>query len=83
MTREQVRRELSREIGANAASAVTEVLGLRALAAKHAREHASVVQILQTHQGQSNLILSGDASLNTAREQTRLETFNKRLDLEH
>ena len=47
MTREQVRRELSREIGANAASAVTEVLGLRALAAKHAREHASVVQILE------------------------------------
>ncbi len=47
MSREQVRRELTREIGAGAASAVTEVLGLRALAAKHAREHASVVQVLE------------------------------------
>ena len=26
---------------------MTEVLGLRALAAKHAREHASVVQVLE------------------------------------
>ena len=47
MTREQVRRDLTREIGAGAASAMTEVLGLRALAAKHAREHASVVQVLE------------------------------------
>lgn len=32
---------------------------------------ASVVLALQTHQEQSNLVLFGDASLNTAREQTR------------
>ena len=50
LTREQVRRELTREMGADAASAVTEVLGLRALAAKHAREHASVVQVLEARE---------------------------------